>query len=274
MLAILSLWIARRYWVWGALVVLSFVFAIISKTATYETLIPLGVLLGCHVALHFQIKGVIRYLALIVAAILSFGLAFHLIPGFDNWRLANQVSLSTDSMPFTYYWNFDKPFIGLFVIALNLPLIQTRESLKGVFLKTLPFMVLGVGALLALSYWWDVVQFDLKWTALFFIWPIGNLFLTVIPEEAFFRGFLQTEIAKLIPHKRAGWISILTVSVVFALLHFNFVSHLSFIAIAFFASLLYGTCYYLTESIESSILTHYFLNLVHFVFLTYPALQN
>jgi hypothetical protein len=34
-----------------------------------------------------------------------------------------------------------------------------------------------------------------KWTALFWLWAVVNLFFTCLSEEAFFRGFVQAELA-------------------------------------------------------------------------------
>lgn len=273
MLTILSLWFYRNAWIWGALLGLSLVMAFVSKTIELEVLVPLVLLLGAHLVLHFEFRGVVRYLALTVATIISFGLLFHLFPGFHNWLLGKDISLTSDATPFDYYWNYDKPFIGLFTLALNLPLIRSIDRLKVVLKKAIPLSLLTGIILLALSYAFGFIHFELKLTTLFLLFPLSNLFLVVIPEEAFFRGFLQREIQNLIPHRAAPWISILIVSTAFAFAHIFFVINIPLLVLAFVASFFYGMTYYFSEAIEGSILAHYLLNMVHFFFFTYPAIK-
>jgi membrane protease YdiL (CAAX protease family) len=101
------------------------------------------------------------------------------------------------------------------------------------------------------------------------------LIFVSIPEEAFFRGFIQRELYQWFgsnPLAASG--SILITSAFFTLLHLIWVANLPFLGLVFIASLIYGTIYQVTKSIESSILCHFGLNVIHFFFFTYPALEN
>jgi len=120
----------------------------------------------------------------------------------------------------------------------------------------------------------NLIEIDLKLPHITGVWLVANLFLVAIPEEAFFRGFIQREINLALTTKWSGPFSVIATSLLFALLHFAFVNDLAFVSLTFIASLIYGSVYQITRSIESSILCHYLFNVVHFFCFTYPALEG
>jgi hypothetical protein len=85
-------------------------------------------------------------------------------------------------------------------------------------------------------------------------------------QEQIYRWFGKTGMA--------GLGSILTTSVLFTLLHLIWVANFPFLCLVFLASLIFGTIYQVTRSIEASIFCHFSLNVIHFFFFSYPALQN
>ena len=272
-LGIISLWVHKRAWLWVTFLAIAFIFAFIGKLIDLKIFISLGILAAMHLFLTTEVKGWIRLIAILIATLFSFGLITHLIPGFHNWLLGSNLQISKDAFPYTLFLNFDKPFIGIFPLALTIPLISSRFHFRTVAAKTLALSAVGIMIMMVISLYLHIVDIDLKFPNITFIWLIANLFLVTIPEEAFFRGFLQREIHEYLQTKWSGPFSIIAVSLFFAVLHFGFVKDLNFISLSFVASLIYGTIYHVTRSIESSIFCHYLFNVIHFFCFTYPALK-
>ncbi|WP_228547083.1 CPBP family intramembrane glutamic endopeptidase [Candidatus Neptunochlamydia vexilliferae] len=269
----MSLWMHRKPWLWGSFLALSFIFALYGKVIDLKIFVALILLGGAHLALTGKLKGVPRLITIIIAIFLSVVLMGHFFPGFYNWKIAGELQISENAYPYSLYLNYDKPFIGFFPLALSIPLLS-RFHLRSVFVKTVALTTLGVIVLVILSLYFHLVEIDLKFPHITWVWLIANLFLVVIPEEAFFRGFLQRELSDYLNAKWGGALSVVAVSLFFALLHFTFVRDLGFLSLTFIASLVYGSIYQMTRSIESSIFCHYLFNLIHFFCFTYPALRG
>ncbi|WP_235261371.1 CPBP family intramembrane glutamic endopeptidase [Candidatus Francisella endociliophora] len=94
-----------------------------------------------------------------------------------------------------------------------------------------------------------------------------NLIFTCIPEEVFWRGFIQAKIASY----SNTTIAILITSSMFASIHLAFAG-IYFAILAFIASVIYGIAYSRTHRIEVSIICHYLVNIGQFIFFTYPIL--
>ncbi|MES2345245.1 MAG: type II CAAX endopeptidase family protein [Chlamydiota bacterium] len=219
-------------------------------------------------------SGILRALLIFAAGAISIGLWFHLVPGFNNWQLVNREILSKEAVPYSLWLNFDKSLIGIFILAWSLPLIKTKEKLWNVAKKALPFFLLGIGIMILLALYGGVVKWDPKILSFFSIWVLSNLLLTVIPEEAFCRGFIQEEIYHYL-HKRhlpANAGAVILTSLLFMLLHICWIKNVPFLSLAFISGIIYGSIYQYTKSIESAIFCHFLFNGIHFIFFTYPAL--
>ncbi|MCB1107100.1 MAG: CPBP family intramembrane metalloprotease [Chlamydiia bacterium] len=271
-LAFISLWIHRAPWLWGSFLAISFIFAFIGKLIDLKIFVALALLGGAHLTLTGKIKGNLRLIVIAIAFLISIALLGHFFPGFHNWAIGKNLQISPKAYPYSLYLNFDKPFIGFFPLAISIPLLS-RMHLRTVALKTIALTLLGVIVLTVLALYLHLVEIDLKLPHISAIWLIANLFFVVIPEEAFFRGFLQRELNEYLNTKWSGTFSVIAISLLFALLHFTFVHDLSHLSLTFIASLIYGGVYQATRSIESSIFCHYFFNVVHFFCFTYPALK-
>ena len=272
--AFISLWVYKRAWIWAPLVLASIILAYFSHIIDDKALLPIGLLAGCHLCLRTDIKGPIRIILVTIASIISVGLMLHYMPGFNNWLIVKDYQISPNSYPFTLYFNFDKPFVGIFVLGLNLSLIKTAKEWGKAFLQIGFWTALTVLVLLGLSFAFGVVHFDAKFPPITLPWIIANIFFVCAPEEAFWRGFLQREIINGIKEKTkwAPAIAIGSISAFFALIHVFFVPHISYLFLAFIASTLYGMTYHFTKKIECAILVHFLLNTIQFFFFTYPAL--
>lgn len=273
-LAFISLWIHKRTWLWGTFLAISFVFAFYGKLIDFKVFIFLVFLAASCMALATKVRGWLRASALFIAFISSLAFISHIVPGFHNWKLMEEVHISKNAYPYTLYLNYDKPFVGFFPLAFTIPLLQTRFQFRTIMLKAIMLSIVGVMIMIILSLYFQVVDIDLKFPHSWFIFLIANLFFVAIPEEAFFRGLLQSEIHEIFHKKKwSGILSIILVSILFATLHLGFVKDINFISLAFIASVIYGTVYHLTRCIESSIFCHYLFNILHFFCFTYPALK-
>ncbi|MEM8727594.1 MAG: CPBP family intramembrane glutamic endopeptidase [Chlamydiota bacterium] len=271
-LAFVSLWIHKSPWLWGSFITVGAVFGIMGKLIDFKVFVALTLLCAAHLALVAKLKGVRRLIPILIACFISILLMGHFFPGFHNWLIADKVRISDNGYPYSLYLNFDKPFIGFFPLALTIPLFPKRHR-RSVVLKTTALTALGVLILTAFSLHLHFVAIDLKLPPIAPIWLIANLFLVTIPEEAFFRGFLQREINGYLKSKWGGFFSIVVVSLIFALFHFMFLRQLSYLFLTFIAGFIYGSVYRMTRSVEGSIFCHYLFNVIHFFSFTYPALK-
>jgi uncharacterized protein len=91
---------------------------------------------------------------------------------------------------------------------------------------------------------------------------LGHLLAVALPEEAFFRGYLQSELARKTPTStfRAQALAIFLTSVIFALGHFLTFPHPARLAV-FFPSLAFGVLRARTGGIGASVLFHALCNL-------------
>ena len=89
---------------------------------------------------------------------------------------------------------------------------------------------------------------------------LGHLLVIALPEEAFFRGYLQTELQTALPPKRKllgadfGWAVVIT-SALFAIGHVATELHVNRLSV-FFPSLLFGWLRNRTRGIGASVLFH------------------
>ena len=269
-LAFISLWIHKRAWLFGSFLGIAFILAFMGKLISLTAFFPLILLAGAHVILNMQIGKWSRLIIVVLAMALSFGLLLHLWPGFHNWLMLKDVKISPHAYPYTLYLNFDKPFIGFFVLSFTLPLLENHFQVRVIALKTLIVTCLGIMVMLLLSLELHVIQYDIKCPSIAPVWLVSHLFLTVIPEEAFFRGFIQRELTQAFHHRFARVFSVMITSLIFTAMHLLSVQSIPYLLLVFIASLIYGSIYQVTQSIESSIFCHYLLNVVHFFFFTYP----
>ncbi len=130
-------------------------------------------------------------------------------------------------------------------------------------LATWPFFIV------AFPLWYGI---DRAWTFRGWEAPLdlvlGQLFVIALPEEAFFRGWLQTRLDRAWPSSRkllgapVGW-SLVATSVVFALAHVATQPHPARLAV-FFPSLLFGWLRKRTGGIGAGVLFHAGCNILSY----------
>ncbi|WP_209506640.1 MULTISPECIES: CPBP family intramembrane glutamic endopeptidase [unclassified Ruegeria] len=189
-------------------------------------------------------------------------LGAHLLPGFNNLKLLDQVQASVSSASFTLHLNLDKPMV-FFAVLLAWPgmlnsAIQTRIRPLSAGLMILPGLFL-----LGLSL--GAVRMDLSAPNWWLVFCLSNLFLTCLTEEAFFRGYLQSAITS-----RLGVTGgLVAASLLFGLAHIS-----GGPALVGFASLLGLGCglgYYATGRLWVPVAMHFGFNLTHLLLFTYPG---
>ena len=259
----------------GLFLIIAILLAFDTGIITAMALIPIGILFVCQEFLTRDIYKPLRFILFGIVVIVSLALAFHFLPGFNNWNLVSGLQLSPDALPYSLYFNFDKPFIGIFVLALSLPLINSKKQLFKMLTFTLPATALGIIVMTLISLKIGMIAWDPKLPVIFFPWLIGNLLFVSIPEEAFFRGFIQRELYLWFGKTTGAAVgSVVITSFFFVLLHLIWVGSFPFLCLVFIASLIYGTLYQVTQAIESSMICHFLFNVTHFLLFTYPALQK
>jgi len=194
----------------------------------------------------------------------------HRIPGITNQLVLDGVKFSQDSVPYRMFYNFDKPMFAVFFLLFfggcsRIQEIPRRFMVQMVTLIPLTAIILG------LAYWSHFVRYDLKLPSATFTWLLGNLLLTAVGEEVFFRMYLQTHMVKWMEKLGAvPFVGVVVTSLIFGLAHFA--GGPMYMGLAAIAGLGYGIAYRTANRIEDAILCHFLLNAIHFFCFSYPAL--
>lgn len=115
-------------------------------------------------------------------------------------------------------------------------------------------------------HWWGADRFVLAWPADFGSQILGQLLVIAVPEEAFFRGYLQTALddawrdrTRTILGARLG-LGFLLSAAIFAIGHLLTIPHPSRLAV-FFPALVFGWLRARTGGIGAGVIFHAFCNL-------------
>jgi membrane protease YdiL (CAAX protease family) len=196
------------------------------------------------------------------------GLMLHVLPGFENPQVISGVVLGPGAEPYTKYLNFDKAVAGLFLLGIYAPQLPARDALHrhlaGVAWRGAVLVVAVIALALAIGF----TRLDPKLPPWFALWGWSMVFLTALPEEALFRGVVQTNLAPRLGPRAA----IAVAAALFGLAHVA--GGWSYVALAAVAGAGYGWIYAATRSIAGAILAHAGLNTIHLLFFTYPALAR
>ncbi|MDD9952417.1 MAG: CPBP family intramembrane metalloprotease [Zetaproteobacteria bacterium] len=209
-------------------------------------------------------------LTTLALTVLSLSMFMHLVPGFANILLFDQLSLSHLSRPFSMYLNFDKPLFALFYLIAFGPQLTRRASAHHTLVAAGKALLCLLLCVIPLGMHLDYLQWDPKFPSMFWIWAANNLLVVCIAEEVFFRGFLQKNLAIQFNRFICGeWMAILVSAAAFGLAHFA--GGWPYVGLATLAGVCYGFAFQQTRSLEAPLLCHFGLNLVHFLYFTYPA---
>ena len=196
-------------------------------------------------------------------------LKLHLLQGIQNWPVFLGQKLSHFGAQASFWLNFETPFIALLVLGFDpkMKFLKPNQVLE-LFRKTYRTLILVLFTLLGSASALNQVRFEPKWFEITPLWLGAQLFFTCVGEEALFRQLIQNRLVGWVGGQW-GWI---LSSLFFGFSHFSqgFVS----ILLATVAGFFYGHAYRVTGRVEGAILTHFFVNAIHFLFFSYPALQH
>ena len=273
-LAVACLWLPASIWgqpLWLILAASAGFIALISGQLT-----PLGLGLA---ALYLFIAYLFsrttgakkKWLTLLLAA-LSVLFGAHLLPGFHNLQALNAVLVSADGLPFTMYLNLDKTLVALGLLGWCVPRLSRRQEWRQLLQVLLSLSLLFLLLIFILALASGKVHWDPKLPSYTLLWMLTNLLFVCTAEEAFFRGFLQQQLALLWKNRPLQQaLPLALASLVYGLSHFA--GGPLYVAFVTLAGLGYGWVYQKTGCIEASILLHFALNASHFLFFTYPSLS-
>jgi len=262
MMAFFSMWIRRSAWLWGSFLCISYILAFHTSVVQPISIIPIGLTLVIFLVFKKEtLQPHTRLILGVVALLVAAGLEFHKFPGFQNWHVSGNLWI-----------NYDKPFIGFFVVAFLLPLLREPTDWYRVALKAIPLTLLVVIILAILALPSGTIDWHVKIPSNFLLRITSNLFLVAIPEEAFFRGFVQQELFKTFgPGPKGHITAVLGASLLFTLFHLGWTASSAMLGFVFLAGVMYGAIYQYTKAIEASIFCHFCVNLTHMLLFTYHA---
>ena len=115
-----------------------------------------------------------------------------------------------------------------------------------------------------------LVDWAPKWPPQAWVWLANNLLLVAFAEEALFRGYIQGGLTRWWQSRRGGATAALIIAaLLFGLAHWA--GGWSWMAAATVAGLGYGWAYQ-QGGLQTAMLAHAGLNVLHFAWFTYPML--
>ncbi|TKI02953.1 CPBP family intramembrane glutamic endopeptidase [Martelella alba] len=194
------------------------------------------------------------------------GLFMHLLPGFHNPRIINDVRLGPASAPFTLYLNLDKALTPVMLLAC-LPNLVSR-AVSPVPRYYWAGLILAIPALLGLATVLGGLRPEAHWPSGLGWFALSNLFFVALPEEALFRGYLLQRFWDATGSRATA---LAASSLLFGLAHVAGGGMLVFFSAL--AGVLYGLVWLWSGKLWLAALFHFLLNLTHLLFFTYPFYQ-
>lgn len=255
-LAMVSVWFKRTPKLWGSLAALSVIFAVAG-----DLIFSLGLCYIICLAMLWVIYAR-KTCAFVFFAIVAFSTCFKLklLAGFNPIFITSKFAMGIEN-----------PLVGLYPLALLVPLAGDRQDWKGV-LKGVGLAIVGVFLIAIVAVASGVIKLNFSILPFMALRTFSNLVLTSIPEEAFYRGFVQNTLCTYFKNTKVGKFSaLLLTSILFTATHIFWAPSAAILGFTFLAGLLYGGIYLHTHKIESAIFCHFLLNFVHMTFFTYHA---
>lgn len=252
-----TLWIRQDPKIWGPLLLLSL---LSSSLAGNIQIIGLVIILVLAL-LWFVYKQKHFFALFILLVIYSTLIKMHFLPGFTPAFITPKFAV-----------NLEKSLIGLFPLALLVPLARTLKDWKQVS-KGLLIGCMGIGIMAIAATITGATHWKMKLPSDYALRLLINLIFTCIAEEGFFRGFVQNTLCQYFQKIKWGnSLSLFLTSVLFTFTHIFWAPNVSILLFVFIASLLYGFVYLVSKRIESAIFTHFLLNFIHMTFFSYHAM--
>lgn len=253
----LSLWIKRDLKIWGTLFCLSILSGMIAGNITWIGLAFIALL--ALLWIFYDRKPSVAVFITLVCLSISFKLRF--LPGYHPFFITPKFAVGLEN-----------PLIGLFPLALLVPLAKDLRDWTAV-IKGLIFGCVGIAILAVLATISGATHWDFKLPSYLGTRLLSNLILTSIPEEGFYRGFVQKKLCDYFKNTSMGNVlALILASLLFSASHIYWSPNSGILAFTFLTGLLYGGVYLFSGKIESAILCHFLFNLIHMTFFSYHAM--
>ena len=263
-------WISKR--LAGLLFLGSLVVGFLYCTVRVEAFLAILSLVGLLFLIKINSNKWLKIIGHLGFFTLSFLLFFNKIPVFNNFRVLESVQFCTNCAPFTMYLNAETAIIGFLILSFLVPVARSFKDFRVAIQSTLVWMPLCIIVLIGSATLIGYVKFDSKVPSSLLLWSLNNFFLVCIGEEAFFRGYVQKNLTEFCQRHNFSYLfAIAVASILFGLRHIT--GGMPFVILSTIAGFFYGMAYYKSGKIEAGILTHFGLNLVHFLFFSYPFLM-
>lgn len=256
---------------WTLLFLCATLSGLLTGALSWPALLVLAVLFGAG-ELSRHVAGQPARIALVlIACLVSLGLALHLFPGFHNPVVLNQVQTGPRAVPFTQYANFDKAAAGLALLVYFSRRLRSASELREVLAPMAAASVATAVVLVGVGLVVGHLAFDPKLPQFALTFLSINLLFTCVAEEAFFRGLIQERLASALA-SRWQWLAVVVSSALFGLAHIA--GGILYASLATILGLGCAIAYSKTLRVEVPILVHFFFNATHFLLFTYPFLQS
>ena len=276
LIAVFGLWLDRAIWI-GALlaaIIAGYFSAALQGAAALWIAVLVALAIAYQRARDGGSPNKRAWQVLAGAAFFLYALAMglSLLPGFNRVELVAPMVLSTDAAPYSIAVGFPKVVTGIVILGLINPLlVRSWSELTRVLVRALPIYAITAAVGMAVVVLMGYSSFAPKWTSVFLLFAPINLFFTCLAEEAFFRGFIQHELANIGARRAlAAGIALVAAAALFGLAHFA--GGLNYVIAAAVAGLGYGWAFMRDRRIEAAMLVHFGVNATHFLLFVYPRL--
>lgn len=208
---------------------------------------------------------------------LSLALALHAVPGVHNPLVLDDVQWRPGDPAFSLRASFDKACAGLMLLATVVPRAMAPGANPRWARPTALAACLTTAAALGLAWAWGLTEPARTWPQVpghpgaLPLFLLLNLFVTCVAEEAFFRGLLQSALARrFAPWGAPGLAAAIALpAVLFGLAHLGGGPLMA--ALATWVGLGSGWALARTARIEAAVIVHFAVNATHLLAFTYPA---
>lgn len=189
--------------------------------------------------------------------------------GFSYWNTISVEQLHENGKPYQQFVNLGKFFGALIIFTWVMHGRAKADFINAFTLRNLAIAISSALAVLLVAAWILKLDIITKFSQVTLVFLVINLAVTCFSEESFYRLVVQRPSENAFANKRVGTIvGVLIASAFFALTHFS--NQPKILAVMAIAGTLYATTYALTRSVSATIVTHFSVNALHFIFLTYP----
>ncbi|MEQ9115414.1 MAG: CPBP family intramembrane glutamic endopeptidase [Rickettsiales bacterium] len=209
----------------------------------------------------------IKVAAFFFIAIFGYNLLAHQLPGFNNIQLLYE-KLSPDSEYYSLWLNYDSTFFASFIFIKAYKPIGLKKHFKVIFQGVAYGAVISlILSFICLHY--GIIRLDTTVPDIIWLW-LWIVSLYAIFSESFYRMFFIDFIREICPGSLSWlFVTIITSSFLFAYSH-SWAGSL-YVYASFLAGVVYCVSYIKSGyRVESSSVTHIMVNVLHFIFFTYP----